>query len=111
MRSQEKAREGLGFVGGAVVRSSYCRVALLGVVVMVIAGCGRSNSWEWGYNKAEEADTQVSGGMSPEFACRGIAKIAIRFADSRALADPSGAPTDLDDAVEGCLAGWKDLGR
>lgn len=86
-------------------------VLLIGCVVMAVAGCGRSDSWKWGYNQAGAADKQVSDGMSPELACKGEAKLAVMFADSRALANPSGAPTDLDDAVKGCLAGLKDMGR
>ena len=86
-------------------------IVFFGLVGMAVAGCGQSDSWKWGYNQAGAADKYVSGGLSPELACRGEAKLAMEYADSRALANPSGAPADLDDAVKGCLAGLKDMGR
>lgn len=84
----------------------------LAVAWIVVSGnLGHSDSWKWGYKQARNADTYVSGGMSPELACRGEAKLALMFVDSRSLRNPTGAPTDVEEAVKGCLAGLKDMGR
>lgn len=100
-----------GFWAGLPKWGKVVVVAVPAVVLLMLlsGGCGHSSSWKWGYARAGNADHFVSQGFSEELACRGEAELAIRFKDSRALV--TSWPDDLDDAVAGCLAGLKDLGR
>ena len=85
-------------------------VAPAAILVMLLSGgCGHSSSWQWGHDSAREAAPLLSSGISEENACGSIARSAIKFKDSRALV--TSWPDDLDDAVAGCLAGLKDMGR
>jgi hypothetical protein len=73
------------------------------LLMLLSGGFGHSSSWKWGYDRAGKQVDFIRSGFSPESACRGEVKAALAFGDYK--------PSDPQDALAGCLAGLKDMGR
>ena len=77
-------------------KSGKIALVVIPAVVLLMSGCGHSESWQYGYNEGREyGPGAVSQGWSKESACRSVAR---GF-------DPQ--VTLNQDAYEGCLAALK----
>ena len=90
--------------------AAVCGAAMLIPSATGCSGTGHSESWKWGHDHAGDAAQLLPNGTSPESACRGTAGMYITFGGSEALGTMN-PPTDKDEAVAGCLAGLKDMGK
>ena len=94
-----KSATGLGeFWAGlpARVKITIAAVPAATSLLLMSSGCGHSSSWQYGHDEGRQFGAEmVSKGVSPESACRSVAR---GF-------DPDA--TINQDAYEGCLAALK----
>ncbi len=90
-----------GAVGGGLTGSGKVGPAAASALILLtvmLGGCGHSDSWQYGYNHAAYAHNYWRKGASEEASCQIIARDA-------------GAKVNTTEAVKGCLAGLKDMGK
>lgn len=96
-----RSRSGLSRFWAALPKSRRVAVAVIPAVLLLAllpAGCGHSDSWQYGYNQSGEyGDELLPLGVSKESVCRSVSR-------------DGGSRVNTDEAYKGCLAGMKDRG-